>query len=188
MTTTPGCAGAPASSATSASLTTSTRLVANPRMIAPRNGGVIRPIDAGRSRADRRRHDVAIADGLVHDGMEDLLDLELPHRLEIRAAAPLGPPSRARRRGRHTVFVRPASIPSTSSGILTHPTGKVPRRCVNPESPNPTGPILNPISPQSPIPIRNPRSRIGGRQSSRRSSQILIRPIATLRDRMGFGD
>ena len=75
---------------------------------------VSRPIDAGDTEADGVRRDVAVAERLVHHPMQDLLDLELAHDLQVgadaRASARTSPRSSA---SRHTVFVPPASMPST---------------------------------------------------------------------------
>ena len=69
----------------SASLTTRhLRLVANALHDRRDHPGVVRPIDTGDTEADGGRTDVAVADGLLHDAMEHLLDLELADRLEVR--------------------------------------------------------------------------------------------------------
>ena len=47
---------------------------------------VFRTIDAGDAEADRRRHDAALADRLLHDVVQDLLDLQLAGRLQVGAA------------------------------------------------------------------------------------------------------
>ena len=84
------------------------------RMIPRTTARIVRPIDAGDAEADRRGPDVAVADRFLHHVVEDLLDLELADRLQVRAAAARfadhSPVSSA---SWQTVFVPPASMPST---------------------------------------------------------------------------
>jgi hypothetical protein len=63
------------------------RLVCDPTHDASDGLGILLPIDTGNSKANRVRTDVAIANGLFHDVMEDLFDFELTHCLKIRAGA-----------------------------------------------------------------------------------------------------
>ena len=48
---------------------------------------VVGTIHAGDAQTNRRRDDPAIAEGLLHHAIEDLLDFELAQRLEVGAAA-----------------------------------------------------------------------------------------------------
>ena len=48
---------------------------------------IVGPVDPGDAEADAGRPDVEIADRLLHDVVEDLLDLELARRLQVGAAA-----------------------------------------------------------------------------------------------------
>ena len=56
-------------------------------MMLAHRGRIARPIDAGNPQADRRRHDRPLAERVLHHLIQDLLDLELAHRLQIGAAA-----------------------------------------------------------------------------------------------------
>ncbi len=51
---------------------------------------IVGPVDAGDAEADRRRHDAAFADCLVHHVVQHLLDGELSDRLQIGAAGTRG--------------------------------------------------------------------------------------------------
>ena len=64
------------------------RLVADAPHDPAHHARIVRPIDPGDAETDRGRTNVEVADGLFHDVMEDLLDLELADRLEIGAASP----------------------------------------------------------------------------------------------------
>jgi hypothetical protein len=61
------------------------RLVADPLHDAAHDVGVVGAIDAGDPEADGGGYDVAVAEGVFHHLVQDLLDLQLPHRLEVGA-------------------------------------------------------------------------------------------------------